>query len=356
MNERRRNVLVGLFVFVGLVALGTLVVLFGQGPQWLLAGDTYPIIVRFDSVSGIREGSPVTVRGKRIGHVQAVGFADGRLAGRVEVTLAIDNEYLGQIPRDSRASTIAAGLLGGGRPPIDIELGVALAALEPGDSIPGSTRGALDALVPEDMVATLDRTARQIGNAAEALEPVLRDLDELLAPRTPADVDRIGGPAGNLASAAGRLDALLRHVNDILGSDEEQNRLKETIANIYELSDEIRVLVGQFQETTENAQGLIQRTDEAVGNIDAAVAATDARIEAIAGALLGDLEQAGVVLRNLTDVTATIKAGEGTLGRLVNDDELFEVLVLSTRRLAETLEEVRLLVIEWQQGRIRVGL
>ena len=48
MRETRRNLLVGLFVLVGLVALGTLIVWFGRRPTMFAPADTYMVNVRFD--------------------------------------------------------------------------------------------------------------------------------------------------------------------------------------------------------------------------------------------------------------------------------------------------------------------
>ena len=48
--------------------------------------------------------------------------------------------------------------------------------------------------------------------------------------------------------------------------------------------------------------------------------------------------------------------GEGTLGRLLMDDRLYESLVLTFRRLAETVEEFRLLVKDWQRRGVKFGL
>ena len=55
MEEQRRNLLVGLFVLVGIVAACTLIVLFGQAPTWIMHGDTYPLHVHFDEITGVRE-------------------------------------------------------------------------------------------------------------------------------------------------------------------------------------------------------------------------------------------------------------------------------------------------------------
>ena len=41
---------------------------------------------------------------------------------------------------------------------------------------------------------------------------------------------------------------------------------------------------------------------------------------------------------------------------LVSDDRLYESMTLAFRRLAETVEEFKVLIKDWQQGKIKVGL
>ena len=77
MNEARRNVMVGLFVLIGIVALATLVVLFGRDPSGVLGPrDAYFINIRFNNANGIRAGTIVTIGGIKVGTVDWVGFVD----------------------------------------------------------------------------------------------------------------------------------------------------------------------------------------------------------------------------------------------------------------------------------------
>ena len=64
MSETRRNLWVGSFVLFGLAAFGILIVLFGKVPTWITRGDTYELAIHFEFVSGIREGTLVTLGGK----------------------------------------------------------------------------------------------------------------------------------------------------------------------------------------------------------------------------------------------------------------------------------------------------
>lgn len=357
MAETRRNVVVGLFVLCGLVALGTLIVLFGHGPRAFVSGDTYEVHIEFESAAGVRSGTTVTARGKSIGHVREVRFTQpGDITGGVTVVVAIENEY--KIPVDSTAETVEAGLFAGGRPPIRIEPGESSEVVQPGERLVnvGVTRSGLNEILPEEVVDTFHTTAWQIGKAAEALQPVLEDLHTLLDERSPAEVDMAGGEMGNLSSAAARLDALLAHVNSVVGTDEQQNKLKETVDNIHAISADGRVLAGELREAAGEARQVVTRAGEVVERIDGTVQMFDRRLEDVSRATVEDLNKAGRILDDLAVVSGKLAAGEGSLGKFLHDDRLYEAAVITMRRISEVAEEMRLLILEWQKGRIRIAM
>ena len=136
MEETRRNLWVGIFVVLGMAALGTLIVIFGRGPTWLVRGGTYPLHIHFDWVADIRPGNLVNVKGITVGRVEHVGLLDAkRFDAGVDVCVAIESQYW--LPEGSRALTTES-VLGQGRPPIEIIPGPMDAEpLAPGASIKG---------------------------------------------------------------------------------------------------------------------------------------------------------------------------------------------------------------------------
>ncbi len=355
MTDTRRNLMVGVFVLVGILALGALVVLFGQGPRWLIRGDTYALNIRFDSAAGIRSGTLVTVLGKRIGHVRTVEFVNpDDLSGGVNVVVAIDQEF--RIPDDSLAETFEAGLLAGGRPPIRIIPGHSATHLPPDKGVMvGLTKDAMSAVLPEEISSNLDRTARQIGEAAAAMRPVLEAMEKMLAPRDPHEVDTLEGATGNLASAAARLDALLAHFNEILGDPEQKSRLKETIANAYSMSEDGRILMADLRQAAGDVKTAAEKAGGVMTKMESSLDNVDQRVADVSHVLIDDLNEAGDVLRYLKQAAALMSEGDGSVAKALRDDRLYESMVLTSRRLEETIEEVRLLVKDWQKGKIRVA-
>lgn len=356
MRQSRQSFWVGLFVLVGLAALGALIVLFGQTGFWITKADAYVLDIRFERATGIRSGTIVTVGGIDVGRVRSVAFVDReQLDAGVSVQVAFhDLDF--RLHQGARARTNEPGL-GEGRPPIVIVPGDPDApVLASGAPIRGEISSAVESLIPKEIVTNFDKTATQIGEAAAALKPVLEDLHGLLRARDAAVVDQPGGPPGNLATAVQRLDAAFKHWNDVLGDPEVKSELRTTIQNLHVMSEdgkaavsEMKIAAGDFRASAAEAKTLLEQTSGAVTRIDG-------HVETLAHALNDDLEIASNVLTRLHSITEKIDGGEGTIGRLLTDGRLYESLVLTFRRLAETTEEFRLLIKEWQEGKIRVGL
>ena len=107
MSKRGIEVLVGLFVVLGLVAL-VFVALKAANLASFNSGETYPVTARFDNIGGLKVRAPVRSAGVLVGRVTAIGLDPKSFQG--VVTLAIERTY--QFPRDSAAKILTAGLLG----------------------------------------------------------------------------------------------------------------------------------------------------------------------------------------------------------------------------------------------------
>ncbi len=98
----------GLFVLLGMSALFFLTTQTTGGEKFS-ASDTYEIEARFENVGSLKSRAPVAMSGVTIGRVTSVVFDSESLEAKV--TFVIDSQY-DQIPDDSDASILTAGLLG----------------------------------------------------------------------------------------------------------------------------------------------------------------------------------------------------------------------------------------------------
>jgi phospholipid/cholesterol/gamma-HCH transport system substrate-binding protein len=354
MQERRQNLFVGLFVLVGLVFMGTLIVMFGAGPTWLMGRGGYLLHIQFPAAAGIRDGNQVTASGLEIGRVLAVAFIDPKQFDKgVDVTVEIVSQV--RIPKQSRAQTQAPGF-GAGRPPIEILPGPAEGgALPPNSTIKGEIRSAVESIIPEKVVSTLEKTATQVGQAAEELAPVLKDLHEVMQKRSPADVDRPGGVQGNLSSAMARADAVLKHFNDVLGDPETKSQLKDSLANIHQITEDGKAFASDLRAASAEARTVVSDAKTLIAKTQGAVERADGEVASVSRAARDMLDKGSQLLTSFHETINGINRGEGTLGRLVRDSKLYEALVLTAERAGKALDEFRVLVQDWQKGKVRVA-
>ncbi len=137
-----RDFLVGVFVLVGLAAIGYLSVSLGgasyRGPGGL------QLIVTFDQVGGLKVRSRVVVGGVKVGQISEISLNEDL---RARVVLDIDERL--ELPTDTSAAVLTSGVLGNQY--IELEPGGEEAILKPGDEIE-FTQGAL---ILEQMISRL---------------------------------------------------------------------------------------------------------------------------------------------------------------------------------------------------------
>lgn len=124
-NHATRDLLVGLFVLIGLAALAYLSLQVG-GIEFG-AAKRIALEATFDDIGGLSVRAPVRIGGVKIGQVSAIGLDD---ESRPTVTLAVDAGV--GISSDSTAAIRTAGLLGDQF--IAVELGAEDAILADGEA------------------------------------------------------------------------------------------------------------------------------------------------------------------------------------------------------------------------------
>jgi phospholipid/cholesterol/gamma-HCH transport system substrate-binding protein len=141
MNRRSIDLLVGLFVLVGLGALLFLALQAGNLSSFSFAA-AYDTRARFDNIGGLKVRAPVRSAGVVVGRVTAIDFDDKTY--EAVVTLSVEERF--RFPKDTSAKILTAGLLG--EQYIGLEAGGDVAMLSPGDTI----RMTQSAIVLENLI------------------------------------------------------------------------------------------------------------------------------------------------------------------------------------------------------------
>jgi phospholipid/cholesterol/gamma-HCH transport system substrate-binding protein len=118
---------VGIFMFLGIICVGYLTVHLGNLD--LIRSDHYQLRARFQSVSGLKAGSPVEMAGVQIGSIETISL--DRKKKLAVITMNIKNDV--QLEDDVIASVKTAGLIGDKY--IMISPGGSDTILKPGDII-----------------------------------------------------------------------------------------------------------------------------------------------------------------------------------------------------------------------------
>ena len=107
MTKRNIEILVGLFVLLGLAAL-VFVALKAANLASFSTADTYGLQARFDNIGSLKPRAPVRSAGVVVGRVTSIALDPKSFQG--VVTLDVDKRF--QFPKDSAAKILTSGLLG----------------------------------------------------------------------------------------------------------------------------------------------------------------------------------------------------------------------------------------------------
>ncbi|MBE2286552.1 MAG: outer membrane lipid asymmetry maintenance protein MlaD [Prosthecobacter sp.] len=106
MKQSKLELLVGIFVVLGLAAIAYLTIKLGAGA--LVGGDTYEIEARFTNAGGLNSGSTVVVAGVTVGRVEGIRVdpVDFSAIATLRVMAGL------KLPTDTMASIKTTGLIG----------------------------------------------------------------------------------------------------------------------------------------------------------------------------------------------------------------------------------------------------
>lgn len=142
MNKKSTELLVGLFVVLGALALVFLALKAANLASFVSGGDGYVVQARFDNIGGLKPRAPVRSAGVDVGRVLSIRLDPQTYQGLVTMELRRDVQF----PKDSSAKILTSGLLGDQY--IGLEPGADEANLAAGDLI----KQTQSALVLENLI------------------------------------------------------------------------------------------------------------------------------------------------------------------------------------------------------------
>ena len=104
MEKAKLEMVVGLFVLVGILCLGYLSIKLGK--LEMIGGDVYEVEAQFNSASGLKPGSTIEIAGVEVGRVRGITLNEDRAM----VKLAVNNTV--KLYSDTIASIKTRGIIG----------------------------------------------------------------------------------------------------------------------------------------------------------------------------------------------------------------------------------------------------
>ncbi|MDE2974431.1 MAG: MlaD family protein [Gemmatimonadota bacterium] len=279
-TAKSREFRVGIFVILGIA--GFLTFLFLLTDPGTFRG-RYTILTHVSDAQGVRNGDPVRLRGINIGRV--VG---SRLdSAGVLIALEIEGEW--RIPAGSRTELSSEGVLGG--MVVSVVAGRGERFVEPMEVIPG-----------EAFPGVLESAGGIAGDAGEVLERIRAVLSD-----------------SSIAAASEAVSSLRDVLSDLSLLTEGQ-------------AEELRTLTGSLRRSARNVEG-ITGADEwrrTLASAEAALAVLDRTSADLAASVA-----------SLNGILGRMDRGEGTLGRLLTDESLYESLTATAESLRELVADVK---------------
>ena len=155
MSNKSTEVLVGLFVLLGMAALLFLALKAANLASFSTEA-TYPLSARFDNIGGLKARAPVRSAGVTVGRVTAITLDSKTFQGVVSMDIRQGFRF----PKDSSAKILTSGLLGDQY--VGLEPGADEAEFAPGATITQTQ----SALVLENLIGQmLFNKAAEAGDA-----------------------------------------------------------------------------------------------------------------------------------------------------------------------------------------------
>jgi phospholipid/cholesterol/gamma-HCH transport system substrate-binding protein len=318
-QERSIEVKVGALILVSLGILGAFILVMGG----LSFEKTFTVYVDFDNPGGLQPGAAVRIAGVKVGSVKALEFLGGKLdpkTGRhvlVRADVAIEQRVSGTIHDDADFYVTAQGVLGEQFMAIDPG-SPEHPLIQPGAEVKGIDPPRLDLFLAK-AYELLDTTVNGIKNNRELISSIatntaglLKGLNVLVTENKDR-IDRIVSNVEEMTSEAKTLthDARVNYVDN--------PKLIHTVDNIEALTTKIRDDSGPMLKDAREALANLNRVSATVGD-----PAQQEKIRKLLSDLAQLAERANATVADTQVIVSHIKKGEGTVGALVMDEEIYD--------------------------------
>jgi len=290
MTERRLHAQVGLLFLLSVTVLVLGILWF---KEFQIRGRTFKQMIEFQTTSGLVKGDPVEVKGVPSGKVEDINFEEGLALVQVQLDRKV------KLYQDAQFNIESVGIMG--QKMVSIFPGTRQAGPLPHDAIPkGVYRGGTTEIM------------NGVSDALEIFQRIASRVDTLVASL---------GDGGKQKQFSQTLDNLERASKDLSTLLEENRKdINESVRNMNAAMNDIHgMLEGReekFGETLDQAHRASARLDTTLVGLQVTIAKMDTLL-------------------------AQVQSGQGTLGKLSQDEELYKQFVATLEDAKALLADVR---------------
>lgn len=261
----------------------------------------------YDHVNGLVAANPITIKGLQVGQVNKLYF-DPNNPQKIIVELYVKGDY--PIPKNSAARIYSSSLLGAK----EVEI-------VPGDSrIMAKDRDTLLSLVEATLGEEVNRQIlplkRKAENLISSIDTVAVIIQQVLNKNTRENlvqaVEHVKQTLENIAHTTGNLDTLI-------GS--QRKNIGDIITNVESISDNLR-----------------KNNDKITHIINNLSDVSDSLVKARIPATIAQVNKA---VSDLDAILVKINKGEGSVGQLINNQQLYQEVEKAARDLNLLLEDIK---------------
>ncbi len=275
-----------------------------------LFSNNYELYAVYPKIDGLIEANPLLVNGYKVGQINKISLIqdkNGNYAVLVKFLLSEDVK----IPKHSTAKAVSSDLLGSKA--VEIIYSKETEFVESGDTLLAETEEGLKSAVSKQL-SPLQKKAEGL---ISSIDSVMTIVQYVLNDKTRANLDK---SFESIKKAIESLEQTAYKLDDMMASEK---------AKISAILTKVNNLAGMLEKNT-------GRIDNIIGNFSTlsdSLAKSD---------LKSAIAEADKTLAELNILVAQINKGQGTLGKLVKNDSLYNNLNKSSEDLDKLLNDLRL--------------